>query len=209
MQLLKSRVRAAFGLTTDIYSLGIVMYEERSYYHVPFVGGATISALLWRKLLSRKSTNVDTRGNRCCLHGWPDRYQSADRLARALRFSLLAAPLFQQHRSEPHRIVTYLSQLPDLIAVALTATPTITRGGDWSLEPRRLAKATMSLTRRENKRHKAQHYSRRVLGALVVWLSCRLCYGCSAAPAQQYLVPQLLVRQKTNQASLNTSVTTS
>ena len=80
------------GPTTDIYSLGIVMYEAATG-RVPFIGDDAISVAMKQvnELLSHLAINpnVDPALEaiilRCMEKNPADRYQSADELARALR----------------------------------------------------------------------------------------------------------------------------
>ena len=194
------------GPTTDIYSLGIVMYEAATG-RVPFVGDDAISVAMKQvneapQPPSLINPNVDPALEaiilRCMEKNPADRYQSADELARALRDFIAGRATIPSNTTVSPRIVTPPQPTSRLDRRGIDGSNTyITRGGDTGrLNRVHSREEADELDRRENKRRK-RNVILGVLGALVVLALAGFAIAQMLGnSAQQYLVPQFVGQTK-------------
>lgn len=194
------------GPTTDIYSLGIVMYEAATG-RVPFVGDDAISVAMKQvneapQPPSLINPNVDPALEaiilRCMEKNPADRYQSADELARALRDFIAGRTTIPSNTTVSPRIVTPPQPTSRLDRRGIDGSNTyITRGGDTGrLNRVHSREEADELDRRENKRHK-RNVILGVLGALVVLALAGFAIAQMLGnSSQQYLVPQFVGQTK-------------
>lgn len=194
------------GPTTDIYSLGIVMYEAATG-RVPFAGDDAISVAMKQvneapQPPSLINPNVDPALEaiilRCMEKNPADRYQSADELARALRDFIAGRSTIPSNTTVSPRIVTPPQPTSRLDRRGIDGSNTyITRGGDTGrLNRVHSREEADELDRRENKRHK-RNVILGVLGALVVLALAGFAIAQMLGnSAQQYLVPQFVGQTK-------------
>lgn len=194
------------GPTTDIYSLGIVMYEAATG-RVPFVGDDAISVAMKQvneapQPPSLINPNVDPALEaiilRCMEKNPADRYQSADELARALRDFIAGRATIPSNATVSPRIVTPPQPTSRLDRRGIDGSNTyITRGGDTGrLNRVHSREEADELDRRENKRHK-RNVILGVLGALVVLALAGFAIAQMLGnSSQQYLVPQFVGQTK-------------
>lgn len=198
------------GPTTDIYSLGIVMYEAATG-RVPFAGDDAISVAMKQvneapQPPSLINPNVDPALEaiilRCMEKNPADRYQSADELARALRDFIAGRATIPSNTTVSPRIVTPPQPTSRLDRRGIDGSNTyMTRGGDTGrLNRVHSREEADELDRRENKRRK-RNVILGVLGALVVLALAGFAIAQMLGnSAQQYLVPQF-VGQTRDQAT--------
>ena len=194
------------GPTTDIYSLGIVMYEAATG-RVPFAGDDAISVAMKQvneapQPPSLINPNVDPALEaiilRCMEKNPADRYQSADELARALRDFIAGRATIPSNTTVSPHIVTPPQPTSRLDRRGIDGSNTyITRGGDTGrLNRVHSREEADELDRRENKRHK-RNVILGVLGALVVLALAGFAIAQMLGnSAQQYLVPQFVGQTK-------------
>ena len=194
------------GPTTDIYSLGIVMYEAATG-RVPFAGDDAISVAMKQvneapQPPSLINPNVDPALEaiilRCMEKNPADRYQSADELARALRDFIAGRTTIPSNTTVSPRIVTPPQPTSRLDRRGIDGSNTyITRGGDTGrLNRVHSREEADELDRRENKRHK-RNVILGVLGALVVLALAGFAIAQMLGnSSQQYLVPQFVGQTK-------------
>ena len=194
------------GPTTDIYSLGIVMYEAATG-RVPFVGDDAISVAMKQvneapQPPSLINPNVDPALEaiilRCMEKNPADRYQSADELARALRDFIAGRATIPSNTTVSSRIVTPPQPTSRLDRRGIDGSNTyITRGGDTGrLNRVHSREEADELDKRENKRHK-RNVILGVLGALVVLALAGFAIAQMLGnSSQQYLVPQFVGQTK-------------
>ena len=194
------------GPTTDIYSLGIVMYEAATG-RVPFVGDDAISVAMKQvneapQPPSLINPNVDPALEaiilRCMEKNPADRYQSADELARALRDFIAGRATIPSNTTVNPRIVTPPQPTSRLDRRGIDGSNTyMTRGGDTGrLNRVHSREEADELDRRENKRHK-RNVILGVLGALVVLALAGFAIAhILGNSSQQYLVPQFVGQTK-------------
>ena len=198
------------GPTTDIYSLGIVMYEAATG-RVPFAGDDAISVAMKQvneapQPPSLINPNVDPALEAIilsCMEKNPaDRYQSADELARALRDFIAGRATISSNTTVSPRIVTPPQPTSRLDRRGIDGSNTyMTRGGDTGrLNRVHSREEADELDRRESKRRK-RNVILGVLGALVVLALAGFAIAQMLGnSAQQYLVPQF-VGQTRDQAT--------
>ena len=198
------------GPTTDIYSLGIVMYEAATG-RVPFAGDDAISVAMKQvneapQPPSLINPNVDPALEaiilRCMEKNPADRYQSADELARALRDFIAGRATISSNTTVSPRIVTPPQPTSRLDRRGIDGSNTyMTRGGDTGrLNRVHSREEADELDRRESKRRK-RNVILGVLGALVVLALAGFAIAQMLGnSAQQYLVPQF-VGQTRDQAT--------
>lgn len=198
------------GPTTDIYSLGIVMYEAATG-RVPFAGDDAISVAMKQvneapQPPSLINPNVDPALEaiilRCMEKTPADRYQSADELARALRDFIAGRATISSNTTVSPRIVTPPQPTSRLDRRGIDGSNTyMTRGGDTGrLNRVHSREEADELDRRESKRRK-RNVILGVLGALVVLALAGFAIAQMLGnSAQQYLVPQF-VGQTRDQAT--------
>ena len=194
------------GPTTDIYSLGIVMYEAATG-RVPFAGDDAISVAMKQvneapQPPSLINPNVDPALEaiilRCMEKNPADRYQSADELARALRDFIAGRATIPSNTTVNPRIVTPPQPTSRLDRRGIDGSNTyMTRGGDTGrLNRVHSREEADELDRRENKRHK-RNVILGVLGALVVLALAGFAIAhILGNSSQQYLVPQFVGQTK-------------
>lgn len=194
------------GPTTDIYSLGIVMYEAATG-RVPFAGDDAISVAMKQvneapQPPSLINPNVDPALEaiilRCMEKNPADRYQSADELARALRDFIAGRATIPSNTTVNPRIVTPPQPTSRLDRRGIDGSNTyITRGGDTGrLNRVHSREEADELDKRENKRHK-RNVILGVLGALVVLALAGFAIAQMLGnSSQQYLVPQFVGQTK-------------
>ena len=194
------------GPTTDIYSLGIVMYEAATG-RVPFAGDDAISVAMKQvneapQPPSLINPNVDPALEaiilRCMEKNPADRYQSADELARALRDFIAGRATIPSNTTVSPRIVTPPQPTSRLDRRGIDGSNTyITRGGDTGrLNRVHSREEADELDKRENKRHK-RNVILGVLGALVVLALAGFAIAhILGNSSQQYLVPQFVGQTK-------------
>lgn len=194
------------GPTTDIYSLGIVMYEAATG-RVPFAGDDAISVAMKQvneapQPPSLINPNVDPALEaiilRCMEKNPADRYQSADELARALRDFIAGRATIPSNTTVSPRIVTPPQPTSRLDRRGIDGSNTyITRGGDTGrLNRVHSREEADELDKRENKRHK-RNVILGVLGALVVLALAGFAIAQMLGnSSQQYLVPQFVGQTK-------------
>ena len=194
------------SLTTDIYSLGIVMYEAATG-RVPFAGDDAISVAMKQvneapQPPSLINPNVDPALEaiilRCMEKNPADRYQSADELARALRDFIAGRATIPSNTSVSPRIVTPPQPTSRLDRRGIDGSNTyITRGGDTGrLNRVHSREEADELDKRENKRHK-RNVILGILGALVVLALAGFAIAhILGNSSQQYLVPQFVGQTK-------------
>ena len=194
------------GPTTDIYSLGIVMYEAATG-RVPFAGDDAISVAMKQvneapQPPSLINPNVDPALEaiilRCMEKNPADRYQSADELARALRDFIAGRATIPSNTSASPRIVTPPQPTSRLDRRGIDGSNTyITRGGDTGrLNRVHSREEADELDKRENKRHK-RNVILGILGALVVLALAGFAIAhILGDSSQQYLVPQFVGQTK-------------
>ena len=194
------------GPTTDIYSLGIVMYEAATG-RVPFAGDDAISVAMKQvneapQPPSLINPNVDPALEaiilRCMEKNPADRYQSADELARALRDFIAGRATIPSSTTVSPRIVTPPQPTSRLDRRGIDGSNTyMTRGGDTGrLNRVHSREEADELDKRENKRHK-RHVILGVLGALVVLALAGFAIAhILGNSSQQYLVPQFVGQTK-------------
>ena len=198
------------GPTTDIYSLGIVMYEAATG-RVPFAGDDAISVAMKQvneapQPPSLINPNVDPALEaiilRCMEKNPADRYQSADELARALRDFIAGRATIPSNTTGSPRIVTPPQPTSRLDRRGIDGSNTyMTRGGDTGrLNRVHSREEADELDRRESKRRK-RNVILGVLGALVVLALAGFAIAQMLGnSAKQYLVPQF-VGQTRDQAT--------
>ena len=194
------------GPTTDIYSLGIVMYEAATG-RVPFAGDDAISVAMKQvneapQPPSLINPNVDPALEaiilRCMEKNPADRYQSADELARALRDFIAGRATIPSSTTVSPRIVTPPQPTSRLDRRGIDGSNTyMTRGGDTGrLNRVHSREEADELDKRENKRHK-RNVILGVLGALVVLALAGFAIAhILGNSSQQYLVPQFVGQTK-------------
>ncbi len=194
------------GPTTDIYSLGIVMYEAATG-RVPFAGDDAISVAMKQvneapQPPSLINPNVDPALEaiilRCMEKNPADRYQSADELARALRDFIAGRATIPSNTTVNPRIVTPPQPTSRLDRRGIDGSNTyMTRGGDTGrLNRVHSREEADELDKRENKRHK-RNVILGVLGALVVLALAGFAIAhILGNSSQQYLVPQFVGQTK-------------
>ena len=194
------------GPTTDIYSLGIVMYEAATG-RVPFAGDDAISVAMKQvneapQPPSLINPNVDPALEaiilRCMEKNPADRYQSADELARALRDFIAGRATIPSNTTVSPRIVTPPQPTSRLDRRGIDGSNTyITRGGDTGrLNRVHSREEADELDKRENKRHK-RNVILGILGALVVLALAGFAIAQMLGnSSQQYLVPQFVGQTK-------------
>ena len=194
------------SLTTDIYSLGIVMYEAATG-RVPFAGDDAISVAMKQvneapQPPSLINPNVDPALEaiilRCMEKNPADRYQSAEELARALRDFIAGRATIPSNTSVSPRIVTPPQPTSRLDRRGIDGSNTyITRGGDTGrLNRVHSREEADELDKRENKRHK-RNVILGILGALVVLALAGFAIAhILGNSSQQYLVPQFVGQTK-------------
>lgn len=194
------------GPTTDIYSLGIVMYEAATG-RVPFAGDDAISVAMKQvneapQPPSLINPNVDPALEaiilRCMEKNPADRYQSADELARALRDFIAGRATIPSNTTVSSRIVTPPQPTSRLDRRGIDGSNTyITRGGDTGrLNRVHSREEADELDKRENKRHK-RNVILGILGALVVLALAGFAIAQMLGnSSQQYLVPQFVGQTK-------------
>ena len=194
------------GPTTDIYSLGIVMYEAATG-RVPFAGDDAISVAMKQvneapQPPSLINPNVDPALEaiilRCMEKNPADRYQSADELARALRDFIAGRATIPSNTTVSPHIVTPPQPTSRLDRRGIDGSNTyMTRGGDTGrLNRVHSREEADELDKRENKRHK-RNVILGVLGALVVLALAGFAIAQMLGnSSQQYLVPQFVGQTK-------------
>lgn len=194
------------GPTTDIYSLGIVMYEAATG-RVPFVGDDAISVAMKQvneapQAPSLINPNVDPALEaiilRCMEKNPADRYQSADDLARALRDFIAGRATIAGTTTVTPRMVTPPQATSKLDRRGIEGSNTyITRGGDTGRLPRMHSQEEAEQQEQlENRRHRRNV----ILGILSVLIILALAVFAISQTlshsTQQYLVPQFVGQTK-------------
>ena len=194
------------GPTTDIYSLGIVMYEAATG-RVPFVGDDAISVAMKQvneapQPPSLINPNIDPALEaiilRCMEKNPGDRYQSADELARALRDFIAGRATIPSNTTVGPRIVTPPQPTSRLDRRGIEGSNTyMTRGGDTGrLNRVHSREEADELDKRENNRHKRNIILGILAALVVVALAGFAIAHILGNTSQQYLVPQFVGQTK-------------
>ena len=194
------------GPTTDIYSLGIVMYEAATG-RVPFVGDDAISVAMKQvneapQPPSLINPNIDPALEaiilRCMEKNPGDRYQSADELARALRDFIAGRATIPSNTTVSPRIVTPPQPTSRLDRRGIEGSNTyMTRGGDTGrLNRVHSREEADELDKRENNRHKRNIILGILAALVVVALAGFAIAHMLGNTSQQYLVPQFVGQTK-------------
>ena len=194
------------GPTTDIYSLGIVMYEAATG-RVPFVGDDAISVAMKQvneapQPPSLINPNIDPALEaiilRCMEKNPGDRYQSADELARALRDFIAGRATIPSNTTVGPRIVTPPQPTSRLDRRGIEGSNTyMTRGSDTGrLNRVHSREEADELDKRENNRHKRNIILGILAALVVVALAGFAIAHILGNTSQQYLVPQFVGQTK-------------
>lgn len=194
------------GPTTDIYSLGIVMYEAATG-RVPFVGDDAISVAMKQvneapQPPSLINPNIDPALEaiilRCMEKNPGDRYQSADELARALRDFIAGRATIPSNTTVGPRIVTPPQPTSRLDRRGIEGSNTyMTRGGNTGrLNRVHSREEADELDKRENNRHKRNIILGILAALVVVALAGFAIAHILGNTSQQYLVPQFVGQTK-------------